>query len=102
MQPAQIFMALTVRIGADQGPEIIRRQMVAHHDLLAVDDIIVTIADRFSLAIGDVATAMRLRQHLPDTDFRASDRREELSLLLFSAPPDQNRRNNARQRVEHM
>ena len=95
-------MALALWIGADKGPKIIRRQVVTHHHLLTIDDIIVAIADRFGLAIGDVAAAVRLRQHLPDADFGAGDRRQEFALLLFGSPPDQHRCDDTRQGVEHM
>ena len=69
VQPAEILMAFALRIGADQGPEIIRRQMMADHDLLAVDDIVIAVANRFGLAVGDVAAAVRFGEHLPDANF---------------------------------
>src|SRR5713226_2069701 len=102
MQPAKILMALALWIVADKGPEIIRREMVTDHHLLTVDDIIIAVADRFGLAIGDVTSAVGLRQHLPNANFGACDRRQEFTFLLFRPPPNQYRRDNACQRIEHM
>jgi hypothetical protein len=65
VQPGEILMTLALRIGAHERPEIIRRQMVADHDFLAVDNVIIAVADRFGLAIRNIAAAMRFGEHLP-------------------------------------
>src|SRR4030095_451231 len=76
--------------------------MMTHHNFLTIDDVIVAVADRFGLAIRDIAAAMRFGQHLPDTDFGAGNRRQEFTFLLLGAPADQNRRDNTCQGIEYM
>jgi hypothetical protein len=102
VQPGKVFVALAAGRGADQCPEIIRRQMMADHDLLAVDDIIIAVADRLGLAIGDVAAAVRLGEHLPHTDLRSRDRLEKFAFLFFGSPADQHRRYDTSQGVEYV
>src|SRR5262249_30929421 len=71
MDPAEVFVALALRIGADERPEIIRRHVMADHDLLSGDDVMIAVADRLRLAVGDIASTLRLREHLPDRNFAA-------------------------------
>ena len=102
VQPGEIFMTLALRIGANQRPQIIRRQMMADHDFLAVDDIVIAVADRLGLAIGDIAAAVRFGEHLPHADLRAHDRLQKFIFLFVGAPADQHRRDDARQGVENV
>src|SRR3989338_10602062 len=62
----------------------------------------VAISDRLSLAVGHVASALRLGEHLPDRYLPAKNRREKFPFLLFAAPLQDDRRDNARDRVEDM
>ena len=60
VKPAEVLMALSRGIGANKGPEKIRRQVMADHDLLAIDDEVVAVTNRFGLAVGNIAAALWL------------------------------------------
>ena len=96
----EILVAFAGWVGADERPEIIRRQMMADQNFLPVDDVVLAVAYRFGLAVGHVAAALRLGQHLPDGKLAARHRRQEFHLLFLRAELHQRRRHQTRQSVK--
>ncbi len=75
--------------------------MMADEDFLTVDDIVVAVADRLGLAVGNIAAALRFGEYLPHRQFTAHHRRQQLRLLLLSAELHHGRRHQAGQSVEN-
>ena len=79
-------MPLALRVGAGDRPELLRSVGATHVDLLAVDHVLVAVADSADLHPGQVRAGARLGQKLPGAHLSLEDGRQEVVLLLLAAP----------------
>ncbi len=102
MQPTQVLVARPRRVRADQGPQVVGGQVMAHHNLLPVHDVVVAVSNRFGPTIGDVAPALGLRQHLPNRDLPTYDGRQKLLFLFLASPFEHHRSHDSGQGIKDM
>ncbi len=94
-EPAQVLMALAVGIGGSQRPHPVGAVVAPDEHLLAVEDVLVALADRAHPHAREVGAGVGLREQLPYAFFAAVDRRQQRLALLVGAP-DQDRRRSQR------
>ena len=85
-EPAQVLVAVALRVGAGDGPHIVGAVGAAHIDLLAVDDVIVAVAPGRGLGVGQVGAGLRLGEQLPGADFAPENLGQKFLLLLLRTP----------------
>ncbi|GCC45919.1 hypothetical protein chiPu_0030186, partial [Chiloscyllium punctatum] len=88
---ADAVVLLGRRIGAHQAEDPVGIVGVGGPDLLAVDDVVVTVADRAGLQRGEVRAGVRLGIALAPADQARGDLRQMLLLLLLGAVFQQRR-----------
>ena len=73
-------------------PDAVGAVVAADEDLLAVDHVLVAVADGGGRHAGQVGAGAGLGQELPGAHLAAVDRRQERLLLLLGAPDEDRRR----------
>ena len=94
-EPAEVLVPLALRIGARDQPDAIGAVVAAHENFLAVQHVLVAVAERRHADAGEIRARAGLAQELPRADETAVDRREERLLLLLGAPDEDRRRAEA-------
>src|SRR6267142_1582350 len=86
-EPGKILVALALRIGARDQPDAVGAVVAPDEDLLALDDVLVTIAHRRRHPhAGEVGAGAGLGQELPGAHLAAIDRRQKRLALLLRTP----------------
>ena len=85
-EPAEVLVALGVGVGDGDGPHEVAAVVAADEYLLAVQDVLVAVADGLGLHVGEVGAGLGLGEELPGAYATGEDGREEGLLLLLRAP----------------
>ena len=82
----RLLVALADRVGARDGPEVVRAVATADEHLLAVEHVLVAVAAGVGLRPGEVRACLGAGEELPGDDLAREDRRQQALLLLLGAP----------------
>ena len=91
-EPGDVLVAGAAGLGARDHPDAVGAVVAAHEDLLAVDDVLVAVADGRGGHPGEVGAGPGLGEELPGAHLAPVDRRQERLPLLFRAPDEDRRR----------
>src|SRR5215470_8223042 len=94
-EPGDVLVAAAVWVGARDEPDAIGTVVAAHEDLLAVQDVLVAVAERGHAHAGEIRARAGLGEELPGAHRTRVDRRQEGALLLLRSPDQDRRRTEA-------
>ena len=87
-EPGEVLVALAVRVGAGEGPEVVGAVEPPTNTFSPLSDVLVAVAARVGLRAGQVGAGLGAGEELPGDDVAREDRGQEACLLLLGAPDE--------------